>query len=242
MRIHTQSLDKDISEILSSAHSEGTLAGKNKEICLFRNADTHRGHHLISVGLGDIKKANLETVRQSTAAALNCIKTNQFKNICIDIDSACRIVGKLDEVAYAITEGLILSHYSFDTYKNTSSKKKEKEDEIDVTLTNKTGTAKKAIENAQIICGAVNFARTLGDTPGNLMTPEILAKTTQSKAKGSSLKVTAWDKARIKKERMGGLYGVSLGSAVEPRFILMEYKGATPSKKPILFCWQRVNL
>ena len=67
------------------------------------------------------------------------------------------------------------------------------------------------------------------------MTPEILAKITQKEAKGTALKVTVWDKIRIKKEKMGGLYGVSLGSAVEPRFIIMEYKGAATSKKPICF-------
>jgi len=46
--------------------------------------------------------------------------------------------------------------------------------------------------------------------------------------------VTVWDKARIKKEKMGGLYGVSQGSDQEPRFIIMEYHGAAKSKKPVV--------
>ena len=34
---------------------------------------------------------------------------------------------------------------------------------------------------------------------------------------------------------MGGLLGVSLGSSQEPRFIIMEYKGAgAQSKKPVI--------
>ena len=49
------------------------------------------------------------------------------------------------------------------------------------------------------------------------------------------MKVTAWDKARITKEKMDSLIGVSNGSAQEPRFIIMEYKGAAASKKPICF-------
>ena len=34
---------------------------------------------------------------------------------------------------------------------------------------------------------------------------------------------------------MGGLLGVSLGSGVEPRFIIMEYRGAGTQKKPLCF-------
>ena len=232
-QLYTQGLGKESSEILSSAHSEGSLAGKKKEIRLFRNADVSGGHHLLSVGLGDIKKATLETIRQSTASVLESIKTNQFKDIHVDMDSAARIVRKPNDVAYAITEGFLLGHYCFDIYKQV----KKKESEISVTLVNKTGSVatRKTIERAKTVCEAVNFSRILGDTPGNLMTPEILAKRVQDAAKGTALKVTAWDKARIKKEKMGGLYGVSLGSAVEPRFILMEYKGAATSKKPICF-------
>jgi leucyl aminopeptidase len=54
-------------------------------------------------------------------------------------------------------------------------------------------------------------------------------------AKGTKLKVTIWDKARIKKEKMGGLLSVARGSSEEPRFIIMEYKGAAASKKPVCF-------
>ncbi len=80
-----------------------------------------------------------------------------------------------------------------------------------------------------------NFSRRLGDMPGNFMTPSILADSTVEAAKGTGLKVTVWDKARIKKEKMGGLLGVFNGSVQEPRFIIMEYKGAAAAKKPVVF-------
>jgi leucyl aminopeptidase len=70
--------------------------------------------------------------------------------------------------------------------------------------------------------------------PGNLMTPAILAKTAADAAKEAKVKATIWDKARIKKERMGGLIGVSNGSEQEPRFIILEYNGAGKGQKPIV--------
>ena len=52
-----------------------------------------------------------------------------------------------------------------------------------------------------MIAEQVNFARRLGDAPGNLMTPTILADETEAASKGTGIKVTVWDKARIKKEK-----------------------------------------
>jgi leucyl aminopeptidase len=54
-------------------------------------------------------------------------------------------------------------------------------------------------------------------------------------AHGTGLKVTIWDKARIKKEKMGNLLGVSLGGGEDPRLIVMEYNGGAKSKKPICY-------
>lgn len=234
-QIHTKNLGKEISHILSEAHEEETLAGEQKEIRLFRNTNIGGSRHLMSVGLGDVKKMTLENLRQSMARALESIKTHGFKDIRVDIDSATTIFQPSQNVAYAITEGLALGHYSFDIYKNTPALKKREKGEISFTLFDRKGATatRKSIESAKIVCEAVNFARTLADTPGNLMTPKVLAEAAQEAAKGTALKVTAWDKAQIKREKMGGLYGVSLGSAIEPRFILMEYKGAAASKKPI---------
>lgn len=227
----------DITAILTSACHEGTLFGDWKELCLFRNADVSGGHHLLSLGLGEKKKATLEDLRQGVTSALNMVKANKFKNIHIDIDSASQVLGETNEVAAAMVEGLILGHYKFDKYKNKGGSNKKKGDDISVTLVSSSiGVAlKKSVAQAQIVCESVNFARVLGDTPGNLMTPENLAKATQRAAKGTALKVTVWNKDQIKREKMGGLYGVSLGSSVEPRFIIMEYKGAAASKKPICF-------
>ena len=103
-------------------------------------------------------------------------------------------------------------------------------------LSSSEKSVKASLEKAEILSDCVNFVRWLSDKPGNLMTPSILALETQKASKSiKGLKVLIWDKARIKKERMGGLYGVSLGSSADPRFIIMEYRGAPSSHKPLCF-------
>ena len=66
------------------------------------------------------------------------------------------------------------------------------------------------------------------------MTPTILANEVKAYTKNTRIKTIIWDKKKIEKENMGGLYGVSLGSSQEPRFIIMEYKGGKASKKPVI--------
>jgi leucyl aminopeptidase len=134
-----------------------------------------------------------------------------------------------------VAEGALLGAYHF-----TELKSDAKEEESAVIHVADEGRANPRAVAAGLATGetlaeCVNFARRLGDIPGNLMTPEILAEEVQKAAKGTALKVTVWDKARIKKEKMGCLLGVSLGSAVEPRFIVMEYHGGGKSKKPVCF-------
>lgn len=143
----------------------------------------------------------------------------------------------LTPVIRGLTEGFILTSYKFDELK---SKKKDAKAEEAVSVRFVTAKAadkgvKGAFDAAVILAETTNFSRRLGDMPGNLMTPTILADTTVEAAKGTKLKVTVWDKKRIEKERMGGLLGVAQGSAQEPRFIIMEYKGASASKKPVVF-------
>lgn len=236
-KLYMRGLDKDISSIFSSAYYEGTLSGEHKEICLFRNADVEGGHHLISLGLGDKKKVRVEALRQVMVVLLSMIQANRFKNIHVDIDSASHIIGSSKDVVCPMVEGLSLGNYSFDKYKSSVVVQEKKKNKMSISLVSTSGSMalKTSVENAKVVCEAINFARVLGDTPGNLMTPAELAKATQEEAKGTRLKVEVWNKDRIKKEKMGGLCGVSLGSVVEPRFILMEYKGAAASKKPICF-------
>lgn len=133
----------------------------------------------------------------------------------------------------AFTQGALVSEYSYDEQKAKSNKKETKEIQISFLDVSELKLAKQALQSATIISEQINFARRLGDTPGNLMTPTILAKEAQKAAKETGVKVTVWDKARIKKEKMGGLIGVSQGSDQEPRFIIMEYKGGKASDKPI---------
>jgi len=233
------SLPKSISALSASiqdAKNDGAFSAKSKDTLFFRNANLHGAQHVLVVGLGDPKDLNNETLRVGGATAYHALKANKAHSAAADMDSLLKGSRDQGSALQAAIEGFLLASYEFDEHKTVDKKKKsESLNELVLVSPRINKSHQTALHNATILSEYTNFGRWLGDQPGNMMTPDILAKTTQDKAKGSKVKVTVWNKARIEKEGFGGLLGVSLGSTQEPRFIILEYSGAAKSKKPVYF-------
>lgn len=225
----------ELNKKLELAIAEKTITGKHCEAVTYREMNFHNFRHVIVVGLGKENEMDHETVRQSVAAAFDAIKALNTKEAAIHFDGITTGKKESADFAKATAEALMMASYTFDELKS-DKKAADKKSELNVHVVTKSAAAiKKSYEEGVILGSCVNFSRRLGDMPGNLMTPSILAQHAVDAAKGTGAKVTVWDKARIKKEKMGGLLGVSNGSDQEPRFIIMEYKGAPASKKPVAF-------
>jgi leucyl aminopeptidase len=70
------------------------------------------------------------------------------------------------------------------------------------------------------------LARGIQVLPGNVCTPSYVARTAEEIAARHGFDVTVLDRAAIQREKMGALLAVAQGSAEEPRFVALEYKGA----------------
>lgn len=229
----------ELAKRLNANVEEKSITGKHLEVVSFREFKHANYRNVIVVGLGKEANMDCETVRQSAAAAFEAAKALGAKETVLHFDGITSSKGAAVEFAQAAAEGLMLASYVFDNLKSKKDEKKEEKKEDFkfhvVSKLAKDKAVKKAYEDGIILGSCVNFSRMLGDLPGNLMTPTILAEHAVEAAKGTGVKVTVWDKARIKKERMGGLLGVSNGSSQEPRFIVMEYNGGAKTKKPVCF-------
>lgn len=232
--------DRDIAEVIESIHHDGLTHKDLKKGLFLRAVGENHEKNVLLIAI-DEKTKDLEDVRRLGATICQSLKSNKVPSAVVVLDGLLRNFKNAADVAQAYTEGTLLCAHEFETYK---TKKKDKDDakeikleRIELYLAKKSSGAavKKGLETGRTLAEVVNLAKEIGDTPGNLMTPEKLADAAVAAAKGSKLKVTVWDKARIKKEGMGGLLGVSLGSAVDPRFIILEYHGGAKSKKPVCF-------
>ncbi|MBC7370590.1 MAG: leucyl aminopeptidase [Bdellovibrionaceae bacterium] len=227
----------ELNKKLSNSISEKTITGKLSEVVGYRELNYKGFRNILVIGLGKENEIDHETIRTAIATAHDAIKSMGVKEAAIHFDGIGASKKDSASFAKAAAEGLSLVGYTMDELKSKPTAKKEKEDELNIHVVAKASDKefKAAFTEGVILGSCVNFSRRLGDMPGNLMTPTILANSAVEAAKGTGIKVTVWDKARIAKEKMGGLLGVSMGSSEEPRFIIMEYNGAAKTKKPVAF-------
>lgn len=223
---------RPIQEKLDAAMSHGALTGAANETVFFREAHVSGARHLLVVGLGEAKSLHHEVLRQAGASALTSLKAQKSRTVAFALDSLPHNNIEADLTVQALTEGLVLASYAFTDFKQT---KDEGVERVFLVTSGKAKSHEHGLETGRTIAESVNFCRWLGDRPGNRMTPSMLGDETVKAAKGTKLKVSVWDKARIKSEKMGAFLSVSLGAETEPRFIAMEYNGAGASKKPICF-------
>jgi leucyl aminopeptidase len=241
----TAKVSAPIQGLIDSAIAETGFSGDRKESVFFRDSNIDGYKHILLMGVGDSQKISNETLRIAAGVTFTAIKSHKLTSVAIHGDSVLKLAKDPTGGLQALYEGFGLSDYEFADLKTKgkdkkndkkSEDKKPKLEEIAVLLPPApTAAQQKAMKRAEILIESQNFVRWLGDNPGNFMTPTRLAEETVKAAKGTGLKVTVWDKARIKKENFGGLLAVAAGSDQEPRFIIMEYKGAGASKKPVCF-------
>lgn len=242
--------DKKLSARLSSPALEKRLkpsfdkkiiSGKKLEALFFRELNFEKFQNVLVLGLGASHEFSEELVRQVAATIQSTLVANQIKEAHIHLDGLLPGNKNFSSALQAAVEGFELAAYEFEELKSKPTepnKDTEKKSPLLIHLVTSKATqaqAKLAHHTAQVLAECVNFSRRLGDLPGNLMTPSLLADEAQKAAKGTGIKVTVWNKEKIIKEKMGGLYSVSKGSSQDPRFIIMEYKPAGSAKKPIVF-------
>ena len=95
---------------------------------------------------------------------------------------------------------------------------------------------KQAAKIAQAICTGKDFARDVGNLPGNICTPSYLATTAKKLAKASqdnkkSFKTKVLNEKEIKELGMNSFLSVSRGSRQPAKLIVMEYYGASSKKE-----------
>jgi len=76
------------------------------------------------------------------------------------------------------------------------------------------------------IAAGHELARFLQIQPGNVCTPEFLAEQARRLARSYGFAITVLDGAALRAEGMRTLLAVAQGSAEDPRFIVLEYRGA----------------
>ena len=137
----------------------------------------------------------------------------------------------------AFFEGFFLGTYSFEYFKKESPIEK-----INLMIASEENIDKNEIIKIQKICSIVNYARELGQLPGNVINPPSLAEICVGLAEKYNLKVKVLDEKDLERLGAEAILSVGKGSASQPRMIVIEYNAEKPTnEKPIVLVGKAIT-
>ncbi|WP_049721883.1 leucyl aminopeptidase [Gilvimarinus polysaccharolyticus] len=189
---------------------------------------------LLIIGLGPLEKSSIEPAAINAAlnALQNVAKSATYKSLSIDL-TGVSVSGQASSwLASHIAQTLTTGLWQFDQLKSQKSNKLNI-NKITVNTDGSAATIKKSLEQGQALADGMNYARELGNLPGNICTPSYLANQARAMGRGQSkLKVSVLTEKQMQAEGMGSLLSVSAGSDEPAKLIVMEYRGAAKSQAP----------
>lgn len=216
---------------------ESGFKGKKSESAVIPFLVNERIAHLILVGLGKKEKViDIEAYRRAIGTIIRKAQHHKISSLAIELPSS-RIFGVdsdyLAEQTAVICE---IANYHFNEFITTESRKET--EIIDVVLCVDAKVKKEAqegVKKGQLVAQAVNKTRHWIDMPPSDLTPPELADRAATIAKKTGLKITVFSEKEVIKMGMGGLAGVSRGSDLDCRLLILEYKAKAKNAQTIAF-------
>ena len=200
-----------------------------KKNIFFFELNSKRNIILISIKK-NVKSIDIENLGAEFYGRIRSEKKNQYF---INSDT---IISKQDNFIGHFLHGLKLKSYEFKKYK---SKKNNKIISIEV-LGVKNKLSKDKLSKFKALEEGTFFARDLVSEPGNILHPDEYAKRLNL-LKKDGLKVTIYDKKKLKKLGMNALLGVGMGSVKGSYLVTLEWNGAKNKSKPLAFVGKGVT-
>lgn len=220
-----QELDHAHESRLTKILEEEDYAAKWKKICLLRLNPPGPGR-IFFVGLEDAKLPVRRLLIQAGGLALDQAKAIAATRLVIAFAGPLPNGMSRRAATRLLAEGALLADHSRFTHKAKSEEDEKKLQQLAICWPGQdTLVLRTALDRAEILARAANTARDLVNEPAGSLFPESFADRV-AKLAGSGVTVTAHDTAWLQEKSMGGILGVSAGSAREPRLVEVEYRPA----------------
>jgi leucyl aminopeptidase len=224
----SRQLDGKLDGELSRLFELGDFKAKEGTTAVVYGNGRIGARRLLLVGLGEKKKATLDTVRKAAAHTANKAIAMKVENISLAIHKAFGARFDPETAGQVTAEGAFYGSYRYDEY-ITDSDDDGRLDCLNVELVDcdsvKTRKLDRGLLKGAVIGNAQSYARTLSNRPGNVINPPALAEEAKKMAKATAgLTCTVLDEKQLTAKGMGGVLAVGSGSKTGPRFIVLKYK------------------
>lgn len=220
------SIDKLLDGLITERAAEGEFRGSAGELLTIHPMGKLAAKRVIVLGLGKQEAISMQSLQRASATAIRHAQSTGAHQIALALWSDAHV--DTAQAAQALVEGAVLGQYTFRKYQSSQNDKEITQLRV---LAESTDTAEieQAIQKGQILAQATNLARDLINEPPNVLTPGELANRAIAMAKQFGLEWEVFEQEKIEELQMGGLLGVTRGSAEPPKFIILRYRGAPQS-------------
>jgi leucyl aminopeptidase len=217
-------LDQGTGGALSRLFAAGDFSGKKDEVALVYPPGP--APRVLLVGLGKPDEISRASIRRAASSAAKRARSLGVPRAAFHL--AVEALGAVPpaEAGQAIAEGLAQGAWQYNEMKRAPDDQKPALERIDVLAPAGTEAVTAGHRIGAAIGAGQTTARGIQVLPGNVCTPSFVARSAEEIARRHGFAITVLDKAAIVREGMGALMAVAQGSAEEPRFIALEYKGA----------------
>lgn len=219
-------LDEAFSRELTELVKAGDVSAKLKSITKVHTFNKIGAKRIWFLGLGKDKELTFDKLREAFGKLFKEIKANKLEEAAVFLDSF--LTDELNglDTAHALSEGLALASYQFEGYKQKSNEPERKLAQVAVYCEGFDEEDVRASLSVGYAFGiGTNSARTLVNTPGNLLTATDMADYATELAAKYHFELEILDKPEIEKLGMGAFLAVNQGSAEPPKMIVLKYQG-----------------
>ncbi len=234
----------EVTSAASLALQSGEFKAALGETLLIHAPAGLKAGRLLIVGLGKVNDLSVDQVRKGAGTAVRAAKPRSVREMAIVFPEAGVLADQpADDLsamltARAMAEGAKLANMDWDTYRS------ERKDASVHSLTIVAGeTGPSLVQEIQtgfdvglIVAAAQNFARSLVNEPGNVLTPTELGARAKAMCDEAGLKCEVHSSAKLQELKMEAFWAVAKGSAEPPALIVMTYepKGGAKKDAPVL--------
>ncbi|HXW08045.1 MAG TPA: leucyl aminopeptidase [Vicinamibacterales bacterium] len=208
------------------------IQGRPHELFLTPVVQGWRAARLALVGCGPSADFSTERLRRVATMVGLAARQRRIGRLALLVRGDVAVTKSVQAAA----EGLLLSAFSPDRYKNQEVSGPPVAELLVVARPGAGDAAalQAAVERGRILGESSNIARDLCNEPSNVLTPTEFAARAAAIAQEVGLEFDILDEHAITKLGMGLLLGVSRGSAEPPRVIVLRYAPPGAPASPVL--------
>jgi len=225
-------LDHATRGVVAAVLESGEFKPELHRTCLIHRPARLKAQRLLLMGAGKEREFSLARLREIAGIAARSGRQAHCKSIALWMRGGFPAA----EAARICTEGLLHGNYESEIYKTRDIETRAVDRATLLADTRaRRHEAEAGIQRGRVVGDAVNFARTLGNEPANVLTPAELAERALAEGARSGLQVQVLERDEMEKMGMNALLAVARGSVQPPKLILLRIPGQKPARNAPLF-------